>query len=130
MLQTAKMIDTSTVKCNSSSPNVANQCQDCTEKSNHKHIYHHTEPTDQESIQEAGFPKVQTLRPRVAPQCTVLQNARQISLGPFLASYFMSLCVAKWILVVTEKFLIYGHLYAGYFYIIWTIKLRNTIWLN
>jgi hypothetical protein len=66
MLQTAKMIDTSTVKCNSSSPNLANQCQDCTEKSNHKHLYHHTEPTDQKSIQEAGFPKVQTLRPRAA----------------------------------------------------------------
>jgi hypothetical protein len=53
------MIDTGTVKRNSSNPNVANQCQDCTEKSDHKHFKRHTEPTDQKYIQEAGFPKVQ-----------------------------------------------------------------------
>jgi hypothetical protein len=79
------MIDTSTVKRNSSSPNMANQCQDCTEKSNHKHLYHHTEPTDQKSIQEAGFPKVQCKLSGQGWQHSIAKCS-QIPLGPFFMS--------------------------------------------
>jgi hypothetical protein len=91
------MIDTGTVKRYSNSLNVANQCQDCTEKSDHKHFKRHTEPTEQKSIQEAGFPKVQCKLSgqgwlHSAQYCKMLAK---FPLAPFLGSYFMSLCVAK-----------------------------------